>query len=172
MDRISSKGNPYHDRKGRFARKDSMDIETQDDQGQLVVKKSKVDEDRKAVKWSSFDEVHDISSMTDKQAHELDKDRTDENMHNGKRFYHKQSIKREQYSKEIANITIDENLTEEETITAIDNSFAEFMKENKVAISWGGSVVTYVNGNNKILFLEYYIIVEEGTLWIDFFIVF
>ena len=101
MDRISSKGNPYHDRKGRFARKDSMDIETQDDQGQLVVKKSKVDEDRKAVKWSSFDEVHDISSMTDKQAHELDKDRTDENMHNGKRFYHKQSIKREQYSKEI-----------------------------------------------------------------------
>lgn len=148
MYRISSKGNPYHDAKGRFARKDSMDtIEAQDDMG-VVIKKPNdtVPEDRKAVMWSSFGEQVSLKNKTEKQARKLDAKKTDSHMKDGKRFYHNQSIQREDRARSVSYFKPPKGTSLADAKPMYAKHRADFEKENFAAIKAGGKIKVHRAG--------------------------
>ena len=131
MYRVSSKGNPYHDKLGRFTSKDGMG-------------------DSEAVMWSSFGEQAEVAGQTAEQKDTLDKGKTDSHLKDGQRFYHKQSITREKRAEEKASFSMKKGFTKEERSQNLDKARQEFKKENHVAIKNGGKVKAFLKGNDIV----------------------
>ena len=129
MYRKSSKGNPYHDARGRFTSAGDRGV-------------------KQAVMWSSFGDREDVSQMKADEKRKLDTDKTDEHMKDGQRFYHNQSIDREKFAKTVASVQIPKGLTMEQRKKAFMKANDNFRKENAVAIRNGGQVLAFVSGNN------------------------
>ena len=175
MYRKSSKGNPYHDARGRFARKDSMgvDDQTAENSGLIKVikgddsadgtsdggKKPQIVDDRRAVMWSSFGEQVDIKKKTVKQAEKIDRVKTNDHMTDGKRFYHNQSIKRENVARGIADFKIKKGTPRKDRSKVCHQSREDFVRENHVAIKRGGKVVALVKGQQIS-----YQVIESGRM--------
>ena len=151
MYRKSSKGNPYHDARGRFARKDSMDmVETKDEMGNVSKKpNASVPDDRKAVMWASYGEQVSLKNKTEKQVQNIDKKKTDSHRADGKRFYHNQSITREKHAQSLSHLTIEKGLSPEERRKRVSDATVAFEKENKYAIKHGGKVKIFRKGNSN-----------------------
>lgn len=129
MYRKSSRGNPYHDAKGRFTSAGDRGAE-------------------KAVMWSAFGDQQDISDLNETQKQQLDAEKTNEHINSGQRFYHKRSINREQRAKNLAFVSIPKGLSREERTKLIHEAQIKFRDENKVAIRKGAKVIPYVCGND------------------------
>lgn len=151
MYRVSSKGNPYHDEKGRFARKDSMDmVEAQDEMGNVIKKPNdSVPDDRKAVMWASYGEQVSLKNKTEKQVRNIDQKKTKSHREDGKRFYHNQSINREKYAQSLSHFTLEKGTPRDERKKKVADAKAKFEKENKYAIKHGGKVRMFRKGNSN-----------------------
>ena len=110
MYRVSSKGNPYHDARGRFTNKDNVD-------------------EKQAVMWSSFGEQKPLDeTMSSESKDQLDKASTKAHMEDGKRFYHKQSIERDKRAKALCNYTIPKGTKRSESPKLVDAMKDKFQK--------------------------------------------
>ena len=149
MYRKSSKGNPWHDAKGRFAPGPGSKAE------QNLLKNNKLSDsqksERQAKSWNSFGDAVELNSVK-KSAAEIDKEKTDEHMNDGKRFYHHKSIKREKHAKEVASLKIDKGLTPEEQEKAVYSAYKEFAHENRYALKHKGKIVVYYDDDNNLGF--------------------
>lgn len=148
MYRKSSKGNPYHDAKGRFTSAD----------GRLVPRKTGIEEDAPIEMWSSFGERHDADSVLSKDKdgnlirsketwEKLDRETT--SSYFGKRHYHKQSISREKNAKALSQVSVPKGLSSAQRKRYIALSLKEFEKENKYARKNGAKIVAYRKGNSN-----------------------
>lgn len=151
MYRKSSKGNPYHDAKGRFARKDGSMAETEEEAlAKMLIIKNKdgeIIDDKRPVMWSSFGEKVDLKKKTNDQIKKIDKNKTNSHMTDGKRFYHNQSISREKHARSVSFAEIPKGLSMAERSARYKKAKADFAKENSVAIKNGGSVRAFCAGN-------------------------
>ena len=149
MYRQSSKGNPYHDARGRFARKDGMGLDDQTaEQMKLLVKKNGVIvEDKRTTMWASFGEQADVSKMSASKASSLDSKKTKTATTDGRRFYHKQSIQREEYAKSVARFTVPKGTPRADTVRLNQEAYANFRRENAPAIKNGAKIYVLKLGN-------------------------
>ena len=161
MYRGSSKGNPYHDARGRFARKDGMMSEEAAMEEGLLVKddNGEVLEDKRTVMWSAFGEQKDVRNLDAAQADKVDRETTKSHLEDGQRFYHNQSIQREKNAKKVAAYKVPKGTPRSERSALMEKSKAAFEKENAVALKNGAQVRVFFAGQN----VEYQI-VEAGRL--------
>ena len=137
MYRKSSKGNPYHDKLGRFTSAHGKG-KTGNRQG-----------DSTPVMWSSFGEQHTVEDLSVEERKQLDADISYVAISDGRRHYHNQSIKREKHAKSLANVKIPKGLSTAEKQKYTVKSLKNFMKENKYALKYNGEIVTYRKGNSS-----------------------
>ena len=141
MRRISSKGNPYHDAKGRFTSAD----------GKSVNKATGKVEDREVAMWSSFGtQVHADGGKDKSEWESIDKNETAKGINSGERFYHKQSVTREKYAQSVAFYEIPKGLTMQERRDFIAKQKKKWQKENSATLNKTPKPrIVYLHQGNK-----------------------
>ena len=156
MYRKSSKGNPYHDERGRFTSAGGKLVpyktKTKENPGGIVI-------DAPVEQWSSFGEVHtkeEVLSGKESNREEIknkwikrDADVSHVAVNDGRRHYHNQSISREKHAKSLANVKIPKGLSTAEKQKYAAKSLKNFMRENKYALKYNGEIITYRKGNSS-----------------------
>lgn len=143
MYRKSSKGNPWHDAKGRFT-------------------SPGMSGGREVKTWASFGEKHSTDDLIKNSTEQLDtkKDRTNflEKVDqqktktastDGRRHYHNQSIDRESHAKSLSVFAPEKGkYTRKEISEMRQKQFNAWQKENSVALKNGGKAVVCLSGIN------------------------
>lgn len=155
MYRKSSKGNPYHDAKGRFTSASGMitpyNTKTKDNP-------SGKKQESPVEMWSSFGEQHNAKAVlkkvdTDSKGdvkkawEDLDSKRTNVATTDGRRHYHNRSIDREDYAKGVANYKIPKGSSLEERTKGLETSMKNFKHENRIALNNGAKFIPMYRGN-------------------------
>lgn len=171
MYRKSSRGNPYHDARGRFTTSGGADLSKNEAAKQGLVKlnkKGEIIDDKRPVMWSSFEDQQDIKGMSNKKLKKFDYEKNNEHLKDGKRFYHNRSIQREKNAIAVSSYTIPKGLSQEKRQKELDKAWNRFAKENAVALKnakkTGAKIIQYRQGNSNTVAFQ---IVESKRITYD-----